>query len=197
MSILDRFEEQAIENVANGSEFREIVLNNFGYSQVNHVPGNVYGNTFEKEVDYEITSEDEELLIQLILDGPETVALEKAIRSGNDDLADELAEVVFDEAVDEYKLYMEQSVNQKAEYLKQRFNELVNEQDIFLMGYESESMTLFDLFGERDYDEVDVEIHLGWDTSYFTDVRTYVIEVVCDSLSSRGLLDEPVEEDEE
>ena len=198
MIILDRFEEQAIENVIEGSEFREIVLYQLGYAENNFVPGNFVGNSaVEIELDYQLDSRDEDLLNSLILEDPDIVSLEKAIRSGNDDLAEELAENIFDNSADEFKLQMEGVVDKKVEFLKQRFNELVNEQEVYMMGYVSTTMTLFELYGERDYDEVSVDIYLGWDFSYFYDKARYVIGLVSDNLNSRGLLDEPVEEDEE
>lgn len=199
MIILDRFEEQAIENVIEGSEFREIVLYQLGYAENNFVPGNFVGNSaVEIELDYQLDAGDEELLNDLILEDPDIVSLEKAIRSGNDDLAEELAENIFDNSADEFKLQMEGVVDKKVDFLKQRFNELVNEQEVWLSSSSvSESMTLFELYGERDYDEVSVDIYLGWDFSYFYDKARYVIGLVSDNLNSRGLLDEPVEEDEE
>ena len=179
MSILDRFEEQAIENVIEGSEFREIVLYQLGYGDNNFTPGNVVGNSaVEMEFDYQLDAEDEGLLNSLILEDSDIVSLEKAIRSGNDDLAEELAENIFNNSADEFKLQMEGVVDKKVNYLKQRFNELVNEQEVWLSGLESESMTLFELYGERDYDEVSVDIYLGWDFSYFYNKANYVIDLV-------------------
>ena len=196
MSILDRFEAQAIENVANGSEFRDIVVYQLGHAENNFILGQVIGKSaFEVELDYEISSRDEELVVQLIMEDPEINSLEKAIRSGNDDLAEELAENIFDNSIDEFKLEMADVVDGKVEYLKQRFNDLVNEQEVYMMGQVSTTITLFELFGERDYDEVDVDIHLGWDTAYFYDRADYVIDLVRDDLEHRGLLDEPLEEE--
>lgn len=198
MSILDRFEEQAIENVIEGSEFREIVLYQLGYGENNFTPGNVVGNSaVEIEFDYQLDAGDEDLFNSLILEDSDIVSLEKAIRSGNDDLAEELAETIFNNSADEFKLQMDGVVDGKVEYLKQRFNELVNEQEVYMMGDISTTMTLFELYGERDYDEVSVDIYLGWDFSYFYDKARHVIDLVSDSLSSRRLLDVPVEEDEE
>lgn len=198
MSILDRFEDQAIENVANGSEFRDIVVYQLGHAENNFIPGNVVGNSaFEIELDYQLDSGDEDLLNDLILEDPDIVSLEKAIRSGNDDLTEELAENIFDNAIAEFKVEMGSVIDGKVEYLKQRFNELVNEQEVYMMGQVSTVITLFELFGERDYDEVSVDIYLGWDFSYFIDKAKYVVDLVSANLNSRGLLDEPVEEEDE
>lgn len=195
MSILDKFEAQAIENVANGSEFRDVVVSQLGYGG-NTVSPNITGDkSVEADLVYEVSSNDDEVISRLIMEDPETNSLEKAIRSGNDDLAYELAENIFDNSIDEFKIEMSDVVDKKVEYLKQRFNELVNEQEVYMMGYVSTSITLFELFDERDYDEVDVDIYIGWDMSYFHDKSRYVIDLVTDSLEKRGLMDEPLDEE--
>lgn len=197
MSILDRFEAQAVENVANGSDFRNIVVYQLGYSDGNTVPPNITSNkSVEADLAYEFSSRDDEVVSRLIMEDPEINSLEKAIRSGNDDLAEELAENIFDNSINEFKVEMGDVVDGKVEYLKQRFNELVNEQEVYMMGHVSTTMTLFELFGERDYDEIDVDIYLGWDLAYFYDKANYVIDLVRGSLEKRGLMDEPLEDEE-
>lgn len=191
MGILDRFEAQAIENVATGSEFRETIFSLFGYAEVNYATGyNVNSSSVEFEVDYEIGPRDEELLIQLIREDPEVDSLEKAIRSGNEALADELAESIFKSSFEEIKVHLKNKVNQMSSRLEQRFNELVNDQEVYLMGFNSTSMTLFELYGERDYDEVYVRIYQGWDTTYFYDRKGYVIDLISDDLRKKGLLED-------
>lgn len=203
MSNMDYFVYHAAARVVNGNELRERIIHNFGFADTNNQPGSLSGGKsvlFEKEIDYGLSAdEDMTELGYCILDTPDAVAMEKAIRTGNDDLAYDLAGNAFEEGFIDWislnKPRIQQKINQLENYIK---DEVANTEVEFSSVGAWETINIAELFNEDADTLIEVNLILGFDTSsIYTDRAQLAFDVVMNSLESRGLLEEPLEETDE
>lgn len=203
MSYVNNFLYEAVDNVIEGRTVNNKAVDLFGYSQVNSVPGNIVsiGGTVEVEIeiDYELGS-DEDItdLKNCILETTDAVAMEKAMKSGNDDLAMDLAEDAFNTGFDDWKELNRSVFNDRVESFKMFILEEINSTEVILSGgHVVESYSIEELILEDIENLVEITAHKGYDTSNVIGNRAqFAFDTVMDSLESRGLLEEPLEDEE-
>lgn len=203
MSYVNDFLYEAVDTVIEGKAVNSKALDLFGYSQVNSVPGNIVSSdgvvVAEIEIDYEVGSDEDITDLQhCILDTADAVAMEKAMRSGNDDLAMDLAEDAFDTGFDDWKELNRSVFNNKVESFKNFVLEEINSTEVILSGgHVVEIYSIEDLIQEDIENLVVIDVIKGYDTSNtIGDRAQFAFDTVMDSLESRGLLEVPLEDEE-